>query len=213
MQLAARFDDVIDMRLAVEEFGIERPEAREGRIVELEAPVGSEQRDALAQIVERLALHADHFIVAALELDFLGGILIEIGDAAERMLLADDMQRAAVRQIPPGFARLERRIGLQLPGLPVAVIGLFGQPPQLAQAVEDLAVGGPGRQPVGIERPQFGIGRVVEAQSLVGAEDGDGGVELVERAGMRLDMALQFLLRVLERGRRRWRSPRALGEL
>ena len=44
-----------------------------------------------------------------------------------------------------------------------------------------------------------GIGRVVEAQALVGPEDGDRRVELVERRGMRLDVAVEFLLGVLER--------------
>ena len=42
---------------------------REGRIEELEAPVGPEEGDALVEIVEGLALHADQLVVAALQLD------------------------------------------------------------------------------------------------------------------------------------------------
>ncbi len=39
---------------------------------------------------------------------------------------------------------------------------------------------------------------VEKPQALVGAEDGNRRVELVERRGMRLDVALQFLLRLVK---------------
>ena len=68
-----------------------------------------------------------------------------------------------------------------------------------AQAVEDFAVGGLAVEPVRIERPERGIGGIVEAQALVRPEDGDGGVELVEGRGMGLDVAVEFLLGLFER--------------
>ena len=69
-------------------------------------------------------------------------VFVEIGDAAEGMLFADDMERAAIGQVPLVLAHFERGVGGELLGFPVAVIGLFRNAALVAQAVEDLAVGG-----------------------------------------------------------------------
>ncbi len=87
------------------------PQFLEGGVVELEAPVRAEQRHRLGKVVERFALRVEQLVVAALELVFLGKVLVEIGDAAERMLLADHMQRAPVGEIPIGLARFDCRVG------------------------------------------------------------------------------------------------------
>ena len=149
------FGEALDVRLLFEEGGVEVPVPGEGRIEELEAPVGPEEGNALVEIVEGLALHADELVVAALQLDLARGILVEIGDAAEGMLFADHMDGAAIRQVPPVFAGFERGIGGELLGAPVAIVGLFGNAALVAQAVEDLAVGGMSLEPGGIQRPEL----------------------------------------------------------
>ena len=40
----------------------------------------------------QLALHANQLVVTAFKLDFFGGVFIEISNAAEWVLLANDMQ-------------------------------------------------------------------------------------------------------------------------
>ena len=189
---------LLDMGLGFEHLGVELPELREGRVVELEAAVRAQERDALLEIVQRLALHADQLVVAAFKRQLVGDVLIEIGDAAEGVLLADHVQRAAIGQVPPVLARLDRGIGGELLGAPFAVIGLLRDAALVAQPVEDLGIGRVAVEPVGIERPELGISRVVDTQALVGAEDGNRGVELVQGRGMGLDVAVQFLLGLLE---------------
>ena len=81
--------------------------------------------------------------------------------------------------------KIGRRTGFTLVELLVviAVIGLLGDAALAAQPVEDLAVGRVRVEPVGLQRPEGCIGRVVEPEALVGAEDGDRRVELVQGGG------------------------------
>ena len=128
------------------------------------------------KIVEGFALNADQLVVLAFEPDFLGDVFIKIGDAAKRMLLADDMKRLAVGQVPPALARLERGVGVQLAGLPVAIIRLLGElRRELAQPVENFAIARAGVRANGVEPPQVDIGGVEKTQALIGAEDRDRG--------------------------------------
>ena len=54
----------------------------EGRIVQPQPAVAAEHRDRLGEIVERLALHADQRVVAPLQVEPLGDVVEQIGDAA-----------------------------------------------------------------------------------------------------------------------------------
>ena len=55
-----------DVRMLVERLGRELPHALEGRIVQPHAAVAAEHRHRLGQMVERLALHLDQRVVAAM---------------------------------------------------------------------------------------------------------------------------------------------------
>ena len=62
--------------------------------------VAAEHGDRLGEIVERFALHPDQGVIAAVEIEPLGDIVEQIGDAAVRIGRGDDAQRAQVRQVP-----------------------------------------------------------------------------------------------------------------
>ena len=64
---------------------VELPHARERRIVQAQAAVAAEHRDRLGEVVERLALHLDQRVVAAFEVEPLGDVVEQIGDAALRI--------------------------------------------------------------------------------------------------------------------------------
>ena len=87
------------------------------------------------------------------------------------------------------LARFGRVIGLQERGLPLPEILLLGQLAGGAQTVEHRRVARLLIEEAGIEIPQRPVGRVVEGELLVGAEDGDAGGQVVERAPMRLGHA------------------------
>ena len=134
--------------------------------MQLQAPVGAEHRHALFQGVERLALHAGQRVDLRFELEALAHIVEEIGDAALRIGIGDDAQRAPVGQMPPGLARLDRRDrrpGVRLPG---AEIRLFGQFACGAQTIEHFAVGRARGEEGLIERPELLIGGIAEDEIL-----------------------------------------------
>ena len=79
---------------------IELPHLREHRIEQPQPAVAREHRDAFRQVVEGLALHADQRLEAALEIERLGDVVVEIDHAAFRIGRGDDAQRAAVGQVP-----------------------------------------------------------------------------------------------------------------
>ena len=68
--------------------------------MQTQAPVAGEHGDALGQIVEGLALHADHFLEAPVEVEPLGDVVEQISDAAVRIGRGDDAHGAPVRQVP-----------------------------------------------------------------------------------------------------------------
>ena len=202
----------LDVGLGLERIGIELPELGEGRVVELEAAVGAQQRDAFLEVVQRLALYADQLVVAAFERQLVGHVLIEIGDAAEGVLLAHDVQRAAVGQVPPVLARLDRGIGGELLGAPLAVVCLLRDAALVPEPVKDFGIGRVTVEPIGIERPECGIGGVVEAQALVGTEDGDRRVELVQCRGVGLDVAVELLFGIFQHRHVDGEARRAAGD-
>ena len=214
VERAARADDLVDVRTLAQRAARQAPDLREGRVEELQAPVGGEHGDAFLQAVERLALHVDQGIVAALEREALGGIVVEIGEPAVGPLRRDHVDGAAVEQVPPVLVLRAGLVAGQDLGLPVAVVADLGQARQLAQPVEHLAVGRLGGQPVGVEQPQLAIGLVEERQPLIGAEDGHAGGHAVERALVGRHVPHQLALRGLQRrhvdGRAdAWRPPAA----
>ncbi len=123
---AAGADDGVDMRLAVELPWAQAPNRGEGAVIELQTSVRREHRHAFAQGVERLALHMDEGIVAALQRQPLGDVLVEIGDAAFRRAIGDDMQRTPVGQVPLILPLGIGAIGRQPGTLPFLIVGLFG---------------------------------------------------------------------------------------
>ena len=120
-------DHLADVRLLGKRRGVEAPHAGERRIEQLELAIGAEQRHPFMQIVDGFALDADQLAILAFEPDLLGDIVIEIGDAAERMQLGDHPERLAARQVPPGLARLEGVVGSQLPVAPVLKFSCSGR--------------------------------------------------------------------------------------
>ena len=171
---------------------IELPHPRERRVEQPQPPVAGEHRDSLGEIVEGLALHPHLRLVAPAQLQRLGDVVVEIGHAAFGIGRGDDAQRAAARQMPFVGGGFGRAIGLVQLGLPLAEVVLLRQPPRVAQPVEHGGVARPLVEEGGVEVPQRAEGGVVEDQSLVGAEHGDSGGEVIERGAMRVDHALEL---------------------
>ena len=180
------------MRALAERSRIEPPHAREYRIEQAQPPVACEHRNRLGKIVERLALHADQGFEAPLEIEAAGHVMKEIGHAAFGIGRRDHAQRAAVRQVPGMFPGFERAIGGLELRLPLAEVCLLRQLASGAQPVEHGRVCRALVEKAGVEVPQRAIGGVVEGEPPIGAEDGDTGRQLVERAPMGVDHALDL---------------------
>ena len=85
---------------SVEHLRRQTPHPRESGISQPQPAVAGKHRDAFGQVVERLALHADQLLEAAFEIEPLGHVVEQIGDAAVRIGRGDDAQRAPVGQVP-----------------------------------------------------------------------------------------------------------------
>ena len=96
---------------------------------------------------------------------------------------------APVRQVPHVFFGFDRAIGFVQLRLPLPEILLFRQLARAAQRLDHRRVGRPLIEIGGVEIPERPIGGVVEGQPVIGAEHGDAGRELIERAAMRIDQA------------------------
>ena len=72
--------------------GVEPPHAGERRIVQPQPAVAAEHGDRLGEVVERLALHADQRVEAALEIEPFGDVVEQIDHAAFRIGRGDDAQ-------------------------------------------------------------------------------------------------------------------------
>ena len=135
-------DELVDVRALGEHAARQVPDFGEGRVEQLEPPVGREHRDAFLEAVERLALHVDEGVVLALERQPLGLVDEQVGHAAVGPLLGHDVQHAAVGQVPPVLLRGGLAVTGQHLRLPLGIVDDLRQPPELAQAVEHGAVRG-----------------------------------------------------------------------
>ena len=97
------------MRPLGEQLRRQLPHPGEGGIVQPQPAVAAEHRDAFGEIVERLALNADQLLETPLEIEPLGDVVEQIGDAAVRIGRGDDAQSAAVGQMPGMLVRLRWR--------------------------------------------------------------------------------------------------------
>ena len=84
VELAALGDDLVDVRPLVERAARQPPDLRQRRVVQLEAAVGLEHRHAFLEAVEGLALRIDEGVVAALQREPLGHVVVEIGERRRR---------------------------------------------------------------------------------------------------------------------------------
>ena len=169
-------DDRVDMRAAGEHLRRKPPHVGEGAVGELEPAVGAEHRDALLEGVQGLALHAHQRVVLRFEMDALGHVVEQVGQAALRIGIGDDAQRAAVGQVPPVSLRLDGADSPRARRLfQVAEVRLLGQLARRAQAVEDLAVrrprvrGRPGRAPRAADRRRCGTRAAACASNIATA--------------------------------------------
>src|SRR5207237_1558180 len=75
--------------LAVERRRLELPQPREGWIVQVEPAIAAEHRNAFGKRLERLALYADQSLITPYQLEPLGHVVEQIGDAAFRVRRGD----------------------------------------------------------------------------------------------------------------------------
>ena len=186
---------------SVEDARVEAPHGGECRIEQADPAVAAEHRNRFGEIVEGLALDPDQRVEAALEIEPLGDVVEEIGDAAVGIGRGDDAQRAQVRQVPHERLRLGGAVGRVELRLPGAEVLLLGQPPRRPQAVEHGRIARMLVEERGSRSHRRAIGRVVEGELVVGAEYRDAGRELVERAAVRLDGARELAAQRLDLGR------------
>ena len=131
-------------------------------------------------------------------MDALGDVVEEVGEAALRVRVGDDPERPPVGQVPPALLRLDGPVGGEQTGLPAAEIRLLGELAGGAQPIEDLAVRRGGFEKRLVEVPELAVGGVVEGEPLLSVEDRDRGRQLVERAGVRLHLALEVVADAIE---------------
>ena len=124
------------MRLFLERFRRQLPHFLESGIEQFDAAIAAEHRDCFSQIVERLVLDPRQPVIAACEIEALGDIVEQIGDAAFEVRRGDDADGAAVGQEPGVVLRLDGAIGFVQLGLPDPEVGLLGEFAGRAQPVE-----------------------------------------------------------------------------
>ncbi len=186
------------MRFVGEVGGLELPDAREGRIVQLEPRIRTEHRHAFLQRVQGRGLDLDQRVVGAFQRKLLGHVFVEECETAEGMRLRHDAQGFAAGQMPEIFRQIFLGLAVERQALtlPRLIVALLRQLARLAQFVEHFAVGRSRVEPFFGQSPQLDKGAIVEAQLLFPIEDGDRRRQLVERVGMRVDMLLQTRLGV-----------------
>ena len=148
------------------------------------AAVAAEHRDRFGEIVERLALHPDQAVKPPRQIEALGDVIEQIGDAAFRIGRGDDADRAAVGQVPGVLVGLHRAIGLVQLGLPGPEIRLLRQLARGAQPVEHAGIIGVAVEKDAVEIPQPAVGIVVEGQPPLAVEHCDAGRQLIQGAAM-----------------------------
>ncbi len=194
----AEVDHALEVAGRLDLRGRHVPEPGEGLVVQPQPPVRAEHRHRVGELVERRLLHLDQRIVLGLELQLVGDVAEQQEQAAHRVRLAHHLQRAAVGHAPHVVgAGGQLLVAVELPGLPLGVVGGLRQPPALAQAVQHLGMAGLLGEPGRLQPPQFGEGRIVEDQLLGLAEHRHGVGDVVQRLVVRLDVALQELAQLL----------------
>ena len=161
------------MRLFLQRFRRQLPHFLEGGIEQFDAAVAAEHRDRFRQIVQRLVLDPGQPVVAACEVEALGDIVEQIGDAAFEVRRGDDADGAAVGQEPGVVLRLHGAIGFVQLGFPDPEVGLFGQFARGPQPVEHAGIVGIGIEERLVEAPQPAVGFIVEGQPALAVEHGD----------------------------------------
>ncbi len=141
VQRPAQRRDGFDMRALGQCLRREFPHPGESGIVQAQPPVAGEHRDAFGKIVERLALDPDQLLEAPLEIEPLGHVVEQIGDAAVGIGGGDDAQGAPIGQMPGVFLGLDGAIGLVKLRLPLPEILFFRQFCRRTQLLDHGRVG------------------------------------------------------------------------
>ena len=109
--------------------------------------------------------------------------------------------RFVVRQVNQFLDRVdqgrEQRVS---PGLEFGEVGVLRNLPGLAPLFENFAERRPRIEERFLQIPQLGVGRVVEFEPSVGAENGDGRAEIVQHILVACDMPRQFLAHLYDFG-------------
>ena len=174
------------MRLLVQRLRRKPPHAGEGRIEQPHAAVAAEHGDAFGEVVERFALDADQGVETPLQIEPLGDVVEQIGDAAFGIGRGDDAQRAAVGQVPGVLLRLDARGRRRAAAPSRPEIPLLGQLARRAQRSSTAESVGCLSRNAASRSHSAAIGGVIEGQPVLGVEHGNAGGELIERAAMRL---------------------------
>ena len=172
------------MGLFLQRFRRQLPHFFESGIEQFDAAIAAEHGDRFSEIVERLMLDPGQPVVAACEIEALGDIVEQIGDAAFEVRRGDDADGAAVGQEPAVILRLDGAVGFVQLGLPDPEVGLFGQFARRAQPVEHARIVGIGIEEGLIEAPQPPIGFVVEGKPPLAVEHRNPRRQLVQGAAM-----------------------------
>ena len=142
----------------------EFPHLGEGRIEQFDPAVAAEHRDRFGEIAERLVLHPCQPVEPPRQIEALGDIVEQIGDAAFEVRRGDDADRAAIGQEPGVGLGFDRAIGLVQLGFPGPEVRLLRQLARGAQAVEHAGIVGLAVEEGLIEAPQPPVGFVVEGE-------------------------------------------------
>ena len=162
------------------------PDLGKRRVEQFDATVAAEHRDRFGEIAERLVLHPCQPVEPSRQIEALGDVVEQIGDAAFEVRRGNDADRAAIGQEPGVGLRLDRAIGLVQLGLPGPEVRLLRQFARGAQPVEHAGIVGLAVEEGLIEAPQPPEGFVVEGEPALGVEDRHARRQLVEGAAMRL---------------------------
>ena len=103
--------------------------------------VATEHRHCFGQVIERFTLDLDERVVAAVHIQPLRDVVVEVSDAAFRIRRCDDAQSASIRQMPHMLFWFDRAIGLVQLLFPLPEILLLGQFAFTAQRVEHRRIG------------------------------------------------------------------------
>ena len=151
----------------------------------MHAAIAAEHRDRLVEVVERFALDPGQAVEPPRQIEALGDVVEQIGDAAFEIGRGDDADGAAVGQEPGVGLGFDRAIGLVQFGFPGPEIRLLRQLAGGAQPVEHAGIIGMAVEEGLIEAPQSAIGFVVEGEPPMASNTATPDDELIEGAAMR----------------------------